>query len=427
MLDEIKDVFEKINRDRYIIGYDLNDHYAQVSYMRIDSNSPETVSSVMGEEEFNIPIAICKSGNKFLVGKEAVEAGHNGERVIKDFVADAKADKTVFIEGEEYSLRDLLLLFIQKSLYITPLMTTPEKVAGITITVRTADADTINMLKKLPELIRVSSDKLSFVAYEEAFHYYMAFQPGELQNHNILLCDGTGDYLRAYRLERNKYASPMVVMVDQREYPEVAFNSAVYGAKMDEEFEKIARRLCESKVYSGVYLIGEGFYGDWCKDSLKYLCKGRRVFKGNNLFSKGACLAGRERVSASGIDNKVRYLGDTNVKAEIGIKVARMGVMNNVTLVKPGEQWFEVDTSKEAILRGTNEIEIYLKGLGNTTEKYASFRLENLAMPTGKMTRVEISVSMPSETKVVFKVRDLGFGEIFPSTGLEWVEEMELM
>lgn len=425
MLDEIKDVFEKINRDRYIIGYDLNEQYAQVSYMRIDSNSPETVSSVLGEEEFNIPVAVCRQGGRFLVGKEAVESG---EHLTCDLYEKAKAGETVFVDGEEYAASDLLLLFIQKSLYITPLMTTPEKIAGITITLRDADVSMIGLLKNLPELIRVSQDKLIIVSYEEAFHYYMAFQPGELQNHNVLLCDGTSKKLITYRLERNKFSNPPVVMVDKKLHPEIDFNStAISDTQLDDRFLSLSKSLCDSRVYSGVYLIGEGFYGDWCKESIKFLCRGRRVFKGNNLFSKGACLAGRERVLSSGIDNKVKYLGNTNVKAEIGLKVLRMGVVNNIPLIEPSEQWFEVENSTEVLLRENPELEIYLKFMGNNAEKTALFKLDNLPLTGGRMTRVEVSVSMPNESKVAIKVRDLGFGEIFTSTGLEWIEEMELV
>ena len=60
MISEIKDVFDKINKDRYVVGFDLNNRFAQISYCRIDQSEPDTLSVVAGEEEFNIPCVILK-------------------------------------------------------------------------------------------------------------------------------------------------------------------------------------------------------------------------------------------------------------------------------------------------------------------------------------------------------------------------------
>ena len=76
MLSEIKEVFEKINKDRYVIGFDLNNRFAQISYVRIDGTEPETLSTITGEEEYNIPAVILKrkSNNQWVIGRAAEEA-----------------------------------------------------------------------------------------------------------------------------------------------------------------------------------------------------------------------------------------------------------------------------------------------------------------------------------------------------------------
>ena len=75
MLAEIKDVFEKMNKDRYVIGYDLNNDYVQMSFCRIDSDNPETFSASEEQEQYNIPLAICRkrSTGQWLVGEDAME------------------------------------------------------------------------------------------------------------------------------------------------------------------------------------------------------------------------------------------------------------------------------------------------------------------------------------------------------------------
>ena len=42
------------------------------------------------------------------------------------------------------------------------------------------------------------------------------------------------------------------------------------------------------------------------------------------------------------------------------------------------------------------------------------------------MTRISLTIKMASEHTIQFIAKDLGFGEIYPSTGLEWVEELDL-
>ena len=47
----------------------------------------------------------------------------------------------------------------------------------------------------------------------------------------------------------------------------------------------------KNQIISTVFLVGDTFAEGWMKQSVALLCKGRRVFMGNNLFTKGACYA----------------------------------------------------------------------------------------------------------------------------------------
>ena len=47
-------------------------------------------------------------------------------------------------------------------------------------------------------------------------------------------------------------------------------------------------------TYSCAYLTGEAFSKEWAKESLAFLCRRRKVFLGQNLYTKGACHASME-------------------------------------------------------------------------------------------------------------------------------------
>ena len=78
--ENIKEVFEKINRDRFVVGLDINDSFAQVSVCKVDSDNPTTLSVSEEEEEFNVPLYMLKRRDDgvWLFGNEAKEAEEDG-------------------------------------------------------------------------------------------------------------------------------------------------------------------------------------------------------------------------------------------------------------------------------------------------------------------------------------------------------------
>lgn len=47
-------------KNKVVVGFDLGNDYSQISYCRQDQSMPDTVSLVMGEEQYNIPTLLCK-------------------------------------------------------------------------------------------------------------------------------------------------------------------------------------------------------------------------------------------------------------------------------------------------------------------------------------------------------------------------------
>ncbi len=431
MLTEIKDVFEKMNKDRYVIGYDLNNEYVQMSFCRIDSDNPETFSTAKEQEQYNIPLVLCRkrSTGQWLIGQDALDCEEEGDgRCVTAFLESAKDGKTVTIDHEEYHAKDLVALFLKRSLAMLPVMATPEKIANITIALRGADVQMIKMLQSVLGILSVPQEKISFAGYEECVFFYLLYQSEELQNHQILVFDAGGENLWSYRLERNHFTSPSIAMVEAKEYTDFKVKDHRYlsAAEKDNKLLQIATQICENRVFSGIYLIGEGFYEDWCNQSLRFLCRNRRVFKGNNLFSKGACLAAREKANPSGYEKRIRYFGADRLKCNIGVSVNKAGKECNVPLIQVGEHWYEAEAATEVILHETDSIPVTIEYINSRQPAVADFVLQGLPVAVNRMTRVELTIKMTSETRVVLHAVDLGFGEIYPSCGKEWTEEMDL-
>jgi hypothetical protein len=173
-------------------------------------------------------------------------------------------------------------------------------------------------------------------------------------------------------------------------------------------------------------LIGEGFYDDWCNESLKFLCKNRHVFKGNNLFSKGACLAAKEYAAPSGYEKNIRFFGRDRIQANVGVSLNDGGEVQEEVFITAGEHWYEVGRTKEFLLHETDTVPIWMEQISRRSRVSADLKLQGLSVKSGRMTRISLTIKMSSERTIQFVAKDLGFGEIYPSTGLEWVEELEL-
>ena len=431
MLTEIKDVFDKINKDRFVIGYDMTRNYVQISYCRIDSENPETFSTVLGQEEYKIPFVLLKknNSNQWLIGADALKAYEEGEGdLIQNIFESASKETNVRVGRDEYRACDLLALFLRKSLALLSIMSTPDKVAEIVITLREANVSDIRTLQKAVSMLKVNLEKVHYISYEESFFFYMLNQGGELQKHHILLCDSIDGHLSIYRLERNRFVNPAVATVERFDYPDFRLGreGGLSAEEKDKIFLEIVTSHCENTVFSGIYLIGENFYDDWCRESLRYLCKGRRVFKGNNLFSKGACFAAKEKAVPTGYEKKIRFLGKDRLKASIGVEVLKDGKKITIPLATAGDQWYEVNGHCELILRESNCVTFVIDFLSRRGTSLADFKLEGLPVRPNRVTRISLDLSMTSEKRVKFIIKDMGFGEIYPSTGKDWTDELEL-
>ena len=66
-----------LNHDKVVIGFELNNRYAQISYCLSEDRGVETFSQIAGEEDYNIPMALCKriGVNQWFCGREALRYG----------------------------------------------------------------------------------------------------------------------------------------------------------------------------------------------------------------------------------------------------------------------------------------------------------------------------------------------------------------
>lgn len=422
------------NGAKLIVGYDLDDEYSQISY-RIADGEVETLSLVAGTENFNIPTVLCKREgvNQWFYGREAIRyAEENQGILVKNLLKLATDGEMVQIEGRAFDPVALLTLFVKRSLgMLSQVSASAEHIDAMMITCRKLDHRTLEVLSQVVTGIKMKPGQVLFQSYAESFYNFMIHQPEELWRDQALLCDYNKNQVTVYRMACNRRTTPIVAFIDAgehefTEYDPMPEDETLKREKMehlDGEFLNLMMRVCGMHKVSSVYLIGEHYSDEWMKESLRYLCSGRRVFQGSNLYSKGACLGMQERLEASEEGKKHVFLGNDKLKANVGMKILRRGEESYFALLDAGVNWFEAETTTECYVQDGNAVEFIITPLIGKKGKIAKIVLDDLQ---GTISRVRIHLSLSDESNLVVEIEDLGFGTIRPGTGHVWREEIAL-
>lgn len=430
--------------DKLIIGYDLDDEYAQISFTDSVDGEAETLSLVAGGQVYNIPAVLCKryGTNQWLYGREAVRcAGEEQGILVENLLALAKSQEPVVIEGESYDPVALLTLFFKRSLGLLP--KSQDKITALMLTCASYDQELAEVLGRVVEGAQLKAGNVVLQSHAESYYSYMLRQAKELWNGQSVLFEHRGDHIRVCRMESNRRTRPVVVFVEQKEYdfPEYLFwreqvreegedeREQEARREADAAFGRIAQEICGQTVTGSVFLIGDGFAGDWMKESLRFLCRGRRVFQGNNLFSKGACCGMQERLNTSEAGREYVFLGENKLKANVGMRILRGGEDSYYALLDAGMDWYAAEKTAEVYLQEGDELTFTVTPLvaNNASHGRTSkdFRLSLNGLP-GNISRIRLHLYMEEEDRLTVEASDLGFGEFREATGHVWSETYRL-
>ncbi len=96
---------KKLHKGSVLVGYDLGEQYSQISYCIYGQEDVDTVATVVGTKQYNIPTMLCKRKgvNQWFYGKEAVKnAGEEDMVPVEDLLALAGKGEDIELDGESY-------------------------------------------------------------------------------------------------------------------------------------------------------------------------------------------------------------------------------------------------------------------------------------------------------------------------------------
>ena len=422
----------KLHKGSVLVGYDLGEKYSQISYCVYGQEEATTIATVVGTKQYNIPTMLCKREgvNQWFYGKDAVKnMDEEGMFPLEGLLGLARKGDEIELDGETYDPVALLTLFLKRSMTLMNFIATVEKIDAIMFTVDELDDRMVEILSQASVNLGLKTPHIYFQSHTESFYAFMLHQPPELWNYQAMACEHDGMRLKIYRMECNKRTTPIVVLIEEQIYetlviPEETEEEAVREDAYhmaDERFLGILRKMCEGRIISSVYLLGDGFRAEWDKQSIQFLCHNRRVFRGNNLFSRGACYGLQEKLEPGEVGSRHVFLGKDKLKSNIGMNVLRQGRESYYALLDAGENWYEVQKECEFLLEGERELEFVVTPLTGKDIETRVIPL-NGGNKGAPYTRYRMEMAMSAPETVQIKVTDMGFGELFPSSGQVWEE-----
>lgn len=414
---------ENVEKNKVFVSIDLCRDYSQIAYCFTGSMAePESISIISGEQKYLVPMAVGKLNDigGFCIGEDAQLRSKRGEAVLAgDIFKAILTEKNMLINGHEYTTQEIV------KVYIEGLMALGEphhigRADKIVITVEYPDRILVNVIRKALQSIGYRDSEIKVIGHSESIIYYTIFQKKELWVNDVLIFDFTENQFFVRRLNTVRARLPQPIVVEEMDLSQkynIGMTATQEGKrKLDEQFLELLHELCGKHIVSTVYLTGVGFYEDWMKDSIRFLCSKRRVFQGYNLFVKGACYAA---ISEEGIGTAQNYQfvcsGRTLVNIELEVNKGEKKVP--VMLSRAGTNWYEAGARAEGILDAEQEIRLKISSSVSKNCKELVISLMEFPVRPNKTTRVEIILSYRNDRQCIVQVRDLGFGEFFQSSG----------
>lgn len=413
--------------DKWMVGYDIGEDAVQISYC----TSPDdvtTLSSVMGAQVYNIPLALCKRPgvNQWFYGAEALRfEKEEGGILVRDLFALALDGEPVMVDGTSLDPVALFSLFLKRSLGLLTQVFPVERMAALMFTAPVLDQKAIAVLERATAALRLRTQEITYQSHAESFYHFLLHEPNELWQSGAMLYEYWGGEIHSMCMECNPHTTPTVVYMREEAHAFGAYDVLPEGEKlrlermerMDEGFLSIIEETMGDEMPGSIYLVGEQFSKEWMRESLRLLCRGRRVFQGNNLYSKGACYGLCERMGKDAAERTHVFLGKDKLKANIGMKVYDRGRESYLALLDAGNNWYESGGSVELYLQGGAVLEFLITSLvggGSHIE-----RMDLTGLSDG-IVRIRVKVWMASEEQMAVNVTDLGFGSFQDASGRTW-------
>lgn len=405
-----------------LVGMDICEDYVQLTYYDNELLSPESVSRGEGEEQYLIParLAYRKSKNDWIIGDE-LDKEESGDIVeVQDFIKYVCLNEEIRVCDKTYKAEQLMKIFLEALLNVLNSFYPFNEIEYLGITFPTVTKEMSYKMSAVLKELGFEKEKYILLTHDEAFLYYTINQKIELWLNDTALFELEEDGLHFRILTISKKLEPITAKISKKEKAE-KLNKSLVRSNQEESanlFHTLSLMALEESTVSTIYAVGRGFIDAWADGVLRKLSPGRRIFRGQNLYAKGACLAAKDKTSDEPTD--IVLMEEDKTTVGFSLMAVKDGKNTEITLLKPALKWYEAETEIDLIIKDEDELGIQINDFitKKTSQRFILF--SGISTAEAGLTRIRLSLKFTNRDTCIIKASDMGFGSFVPTTNRVW-------
>lgn len=412
-----------------IVGFDFSNDYTQFCCLNHETMEPESVSILKNKYLIPSVLGVKSYSKNWIFGEEALSCHEKNTAVLIDnLIGRMENNLQTEVFGTVFQPEILLAKFFRKCLQTLKSYFPNNSILKIIVTVKNLNDNLVKGIYDALLEIGIDRDRAFVQSHAESYQYYALSQSKELWASDVGLFDFDEEGLIYHQISINRLDHPYIVSLTEKDFSQIINYETIQNLeqeKLEYTFQTVAADALHRQVVSTIYATGKGFEGEWADNALKQLCIGRRVFKGQNLYSKGACYAAKEMVAEKTLSDFI-FLGKEKIMGTIYTQGYMNSDFQEIVLAKALTPWYEVDLHTDFILDDTEEVPIIVNNIKTKKITTYSMLLHDIPKRPSRTTRIEFRVKFYNQTTAVITVKDKGFGDFYPSSNRVWEETIEI-
>ncbi len=403
-------------KGKLVLGIDLCDDITQVSVMRPYAAEPDAVCFDARTRKEFLPTVLWKSTEEeWGIG----EAPHGEVTVMPPFFHAAVTGESVSAEGKVYSGKELLERYLLLLFRLLDGLLGEREIGFVAVTCEEA-----NRSESAKELLRTMLEKQMgeegtclVLSHLEAFLHFVIRQEEGLWKNGSAVFDYATDGLLFYHMECRMAGGRRLLLADYKDYSEIIPPGFITRENTEQgalAFERLAAMALQQKAAS-LFVTGRGFEGEWVSDVLRLLSGGRRVFRGQNLYTQGACYAGAEEFRQEcNVDFALLTPGQITV--DVLLAAENTAQEEGIYLARIGDHYRRVNARAEVLLDGTDKLTFRILPAGDGNPTQIRVALQAPELRGDRTNRYEVRVFFAERNVMVIQLKDTGFGDFYESS-----------
>ncbi|MEG1742411.1 MAG: DUF5716 family protein, partial [Acetivibrio sp.] len=413
------------------IGFDLGNQYSQISCFHPVTGVIETIGGTTGENYHFIPttLGVTETKREWLFGEDAcMMAEHEDGILIDNILEQIKRKESFVIYDSVFDGSVILEKYFRKTLLLLQKYYGDNRIHKIVVTLEEMNLFLVEMIYKALEHMGIEKNRAFVQEHSQSYLYYALNQKRELWSQDVALFDYSKKGMMYYQIHINRKVRPMLIGLEKREgTKEITYEMLEHREyeTLTEHFLGFAGKILNKQSISTLYFVGEGFLSNWSDRVLQELCRGKRGFRGPNIYTHGACYSARY-MNTEEFKEKFTLLGEGILEKSISLCLYRDGKVQKTEVISTGTYWKEAESKICLIFDEEDELQLNIFDPMKKVETVRVITLEDMPKRGKRMERFEVSFHFEDIRTCIVTIKDKGFGDYAPSTNRIWEKRLEI-